>query len=187
MFPIVRLIKDLMIARRMPPLDLTETHVSQHICWPWDLDIWLELNNGRAMTLYDLGRSMNAQRVGLIRAITRKRWGMTMAGSTVRFRRRIRGFERFEMRSRAVCWDDKFIYLEQSMWKRNGECASHVMFRSAVTNAKGIVPPARVLAEMGRPDARSPEMPDWIRAWVAADQTRPWPPMQDIPPHDSLA
>ena len=117
MFPIVRLIKDLLVARRMPPLDLTGTHVSRHICWPWDLDIWLELNNGRAMTLYDLGRSMNAQRVGLIGAITRKRWGMTMAGSTVRFRRRIRGFERFEMRSRAVCWDDKFIYLEQSMWE----------------------------------------------------------------------
>ncbi|MBE1285163.1 MAG: thioeseterase [Rhodobacteraceae bacterium] len=179
MFPIIRLIKDLMVARRMPPLELTDTHVSSHICWPWDLDIWLELNNGRAMTLYDLGRSMNAQRVGLIGAISRKRWGMTMAGSSVRFRRRIRGFERFEMRSRAVCWDDKFIYLEQSMWKKNGECASHVMFRAAVTNAKGIVSPDRVLAEMGQADAVSPPMPDWIAGWVAVDTTRPWPPMQE--------
>ena len=57
MFPIVRLIKDLLLARRMPPLGVTETHVSHHICWPWDLDIWMELNNGRAMTLYDLGRT----------------------------------------------------------------------------------------------------------------------------------
>ena len=60
MFPIVRLIKDLLKARRMAPLNLTETHVSSHICWPWDLDFWLELNNGRAMTLYDLGRTMLA-------------------------------------------------------------------------------------------------------------------------------
>ncbi len=179
MFPIVRLIKDLMVARRMPPLNLTETHVSSHICWPWDLDIWLELNNGRAMTLYDLGRSMNAQRVGLISVITKKRWGMTMAGSTVRFRRRIRGFERFEMRSRAVCWDDKFIYLEQSMWKKNGECASHVLFRAAVTNSKGIVAPSRVLAEMGQVGSTSPDMPEWIAAWCAADVQRPWPPMQE--------
>lgn len=179
MFPIVRLIKDLMVARRMPALSLTETHVSHHICWPWDLDIWLELNNGRAMTLYDLGRSMNAQRVGLISAIAKQRWGMTMAGSTVRFRRRIRGFERFEMRSRAVCWDERFIYLEQSMWKRNGECASHVMFRAAVTDAKGIVPPDRVLKAMGQAETVSPPMPEWIAAWVAADTARPWPPMQD--------
>ena len=187
MFPIFRLIKDVLVARRMPPLALTETHVSRHICWPWDLDIWLELNNGRAMTLYDLGRSMNAQRVGLIGAISRRRWGMTMAGSTVRFRRRIRGFERFEMRSRAVCWDDKFIYLEQSMWKKNGECASHVMFRSAITNAHGIVPPAKVLAEMGRTDVTSPPMPDWISAWVQADAMRPWPPMQPQSDQENLA
>ncbi len=179
MFPIVRLIKDLFIARRMPPLALTDTHLSSHICWPWDLDIWMELNNGRAMTLYDLGRSMCAQRVGLISAISKNRWGMTMAGSTVRFRRRIRGFERFEMRSRAVTWDDKFIYLEQSMWKKNGECASHVMFRSAVTGKTGIIPPAQVLAEMGQVNAVPPPMPDWIKAWCQADATRPWPPMQD--------
>jgi acyl-CoA thioesterase FadM len=179
MFPIVRLIKDLLIARRMPPLEMTGTHVSNHICWPWDLDFWLELNNGRAMTLYDLGRTMTAQRVGLIRAIRQRRWGMTMAGSTVRFRRRIRGFERFEMRSRAVCWDDKFIYLEQSMWKRNGECASHVMFRSAVTDDNGIVPPTEVLREMGYEGATSPMMPEWLAAWCAADALRPWPPMQE--------
>lgn len=179
MFPIVRLIKDMLIARKQPPLPLTGTHVSHHICWPWDLDMWLELNNGRAMTLYDLGRSMTAQRVGLIKVITGQRWGLTMAGSTVRFRRRIRGFEKFEMRSRAVCWDEKFIYLEQSMWKRNGECASHVLYRAAVTNKEGIVPPEQVLAHMKMPDARSPDMPGWIAAWCRADATRPWPPMQD--------
>jgi len=149
MFPIVRLIKDLLKARRMAPLALTETHVSSHICWPWDLDFWLELNNGRAMTLYDLGRTMLAQRVGLITTLRQNRWGMTVAGTTVRFRQRIRGFERFEMRSRAVAWDDKFIYLEQSMWKKDGTCASHVMLRTALTDKNGIVPPARVLKAMG--------------------------------------
>jgi len=179
MFPIFRLIKDLLKARRMAPLDLTETHVSNHICWPWDLDIWLELNNGRAMTLYDLGRTMQAQRVGLISALRQNRWGMTVAGSSVRFRQRIRGFERFEMRSRAVAWDDKFIYLEQSMWKKNGSCASHVMLRTALTDKDGIVSPTRVLAAMGRADQQPFEMPDWIDAWRAADAQRPWPPMQD--------
>lgn len=179
MFPIFRLIKDVLLARRQSPLPLTGIHVSRHICWPWDLDLWLELNNGRAMTLYDLGRIMNAQRVGLVRVLTKRRWGMTMAGSTVRFRRRIRGFERFEMRSRVVCWDDRFLYLEQSMWKRNGDCASHVLFRAAVTDKDGIVAPARAIAEMRHGAIPSPDMPDWIVAWCAADAKRPWPPMQD--------
>ena len=179
MFPFVRLIKDSWLASRQPPLtSLTDTHISQHICWPHDLDYWLEMTNGRALSLYDLGRMALAQRAGLIGVLRRKGWGLTMAGVSTRFRLRIRGFERYEMRSRALCWDDKFIYLEQSMWKRSGECASHVMYRSAVTDKNGLIPPQRVLAALGQPQ-RSPPMPDWVAAWCAAEATRPWPPMQD--------
>lgn len=179
MFPVVRIIKDYALARRMPPLEtLSEPHISQHICWPHDLDMFLEMNNGRALSLYDIGRIAMAQRVGLIDVIKREGWGLTMAGSSVRFRRRIRGFERFQMRSRASCWDDKFMYLEQSMWKRNGECASHVLYRAAVTDKAGFIPPERILQAMGK-DITSPPMPSWIKAWCDAEATRPWPPMQD--------
>lgn len=179
MFPFVRLIKEVILASRQPRLEgLTEPHVSHHICWPQDLDVFLELNNGRALTLYDLGRIAMAQRVGLVAVLRREGWGLTMAGSHVRFRRRIRGFERFTVRSRAVCWDDKFVYIEQSMWKRSGECASHVLYRAAVTDRDGIVKPPRVLQALGL-QAASPPMPDWIAQWIAADAARPWPPMQD--------
>ncbi len=179
MFPFVRVLKDVYLASRQPRFEaLTQTHVSHHICWPHDLDFFLELNNGRAMSLYDIGRTAMAQRAGLLEVVRRERWGLTMAGSTTRFRRRIFGFERFEMRSRATCWDDRFMYLEQSMWKKNGECASHVLFRAAVTDRNGLIPPTRVLQAMGRDDA-SPEMPDWMQAWCAAEDKRPWPPMQD--------
>jgi acyl-CoA thioesterase FadM len=179
MFPFLRLFKDVWLASRQPRFKtLTEMHVSHHICWPHDLDVFLELNNGRALTLYDLGRSAMAQRAGLVAVLRRERWNLTMAGSHVRFRRRIRPFERFEVRSRAVCWDDKFMYIEQSMWKRDGECASHVLYRAAATDKNGIVKPPRILAALGQ-QAISPAMPDWIRNWTSAEATRPWPPMQD--------
>ncbi|MEP1767112.1 MAG: acyl-CoA thioesterase [Sulfitobacter sp.] len=179
MFPFVRMIKDVYLARRQPRFETsTQTHVSHHICWPHDLDVFLELNNGRALTLYDIGRIAMAERVGLISALRREKWGMTMAGSHVRFRRRIRGFEPFETRSRAVCWDDRFVYIEQSMWKRNGECASHVLYRAAVTDKNGIIPTSRVMLAIGRNET-SPSMPQWIENWTNAEASRPWPPMQD--------
>lgn len=182
MFPFVRLFKEMLKVRRQPRIGLTEMHVTQHMVWPWDLDGFAELNNGRALTLYDLGRLGMGARVGLIDVLRRERWGLTMAGSSVRYRRRLRAFERFEMRSRAVCWDDKFTYIEQSMWKADGECASHVLYRSAVTDRNGIVTPDRVLAAMGE-DPTSPPVPGWIAAWIKAEAERPWPPMQDIPVH----
>ena len=88
MYPSLRLGIELALARRSPPLALGAVHVSHHTCWPWDIDPWLELNNGRTLTLYDLGRVPLAARSGLVRALRANRWGLTVAGSSVRYRRR---------------------------------------------------------------------------------------------------
>ena len=178
MFPFIRFAKDLLIARRMPPLAMGETHVSYHICWPWDVDMFLELNNGRTLTLYDLGRFMLAQRGGLIRAIVSNGWTLAMAGATVRYRKRVTMFQRIEMRSRAVGWDDRFMYLEQSMWNAKGDCTSHVLYRAAVLRKGKSVSPDRVATAMGV-DPASPPLPEWVNAWADADTHRPWPPMQE--------
>lgn len=178
MYPAIRLIAELIKHRSDPPLAVSGTHVSRHICLPWDIDLWMELNNGRTLTLYDLGRTTAAQRVGLIRVLRRKRWGLTMAGASVRYRRRIRTFESFEMRSRLAWWDDRFFYVEQSMWKKNGECANHIVYRAAVTGKNGIVDPRNVIDEID-PGTVKPPPPYWISAWIAAETKRPWPPMQE--------
>ncbi|MEP4194495.1 MAG: acyl-CoA thioesterase [Aliishimia sp.] len=182
MFPFFRLAKEVIRAKRMTPLEkLTDTHVSEHICWPWDLDAFLELNNGRTLTLFDLGRIGMALRVGLVDVLKRERWGLTMAGSSVRYRRRIHAFQRFTVKSRVVCWDDKFTYIEQSMWKRDGECANHVLYRAAVTDQDGIVRLDRISQALGH-DSVSPPMPEWVANWCRAEASRPWPPMEDARP-----
>ena len=174
MYPFLRMAKELWLNRNAPALPITGTHVSRHICWPWDLDPWRELNNGRTLTLYDLGRLPLGQRIGLHKVLAANGWGMTVAGNTTRYRRRVRLFDRLTMVSRALGWDARFLYMEQSMWK-NGACTSHMLIRSAVTSKDGIVAPARVLAAMGQP-AESPALPAWVQAWIAAEATRPWPP-----------
>jgi acyl-CoA thioesterase FadM len=166
-------------ARKAPQSGPFDVYVSHHVCWPWDIDMWMELNNGRTLTLSDLGRIPLAQVNGLLDVVRRKRWGLTMAGVVVRYRRRIRAFERFEMRSRLLCWDERFFYLEQSMWKRNGDCANHAVYRAAVTDRNGIVASDIVAKAMNRPDLVSPEMPEWVALWLQAEAARPWPPMQD--------
>jgi len=179
MYPFIRMAYGLWKARRGPNLGPFGTYVSHHRCWPWDIDIWMELNNGRTLTLYDLGRIPLAQKNGLIKMIRQERWGLTMAGVVVRYRRRIRTFEKIELRSRRLCWDARFLYIEQAMFKQKGECANHAVYRSAVTDHSGIIPTDRVVRAMGMTDAASPEMPDWVAKWLAAEDARPWPPMQD--------
>jgi len=178
MYPVIRMLWQLYKHRKSTALPLTGTHVSHHYCLPWDIDLWMELNNGRTLTMFDLGRIPLARRVGLVDVLRKKRWGLTMAGASVRYRRRVLPFEKIEMRSRAVCWDDRFVYLEQSMWKKNGDCANHILYRSAVTGPGGIIPPRDVMAELGAKQD-TPVMPKWVAAWIAADEERPWPPMQE--------
>jgi hypothetical protein len=64
------------------------------------------------------------------------------------------------------------------MWKQNGECANHALYRAAVTDKSGIVTPGIVLGAMGLTE-QSPTAPEWAANWINAETTRPWPPMQD--------
>lgn len=179
MYPIIRMAHAMWRARKAPEMSPFDTYVSHHRCWPWDIDMWMELNNGRTLTLYDLGRIPLAQVNGLMDMVKRERWGLTMAGVVVRYRRRIRTFEKFEMHSRLLCWDDRFFYLEQSMWKSNGECANHAVYRAAITDKAGIVTSDRVIDAMRITGITSPDMPDWVVQWIKAEDARPWPPMQE--------
>ncbi|PTE16402.1 acyl-CoA thioesterase [Pseudogemmobacter blasticus] len=176
MYPYLRMIKEIVKYRNAPPLGAFETHVSHHICWPWDIDPWLELNNGRTLTLYDLGRIPMATRTGLDKIARAKGWGLAVAGASVRYRKRVKTFDRIEMRTRLLGWDARFVYMDQSMWVR-GECTSQALLRSAITQGKrGIVPPAEMAVALGLAP-ESPPLPGWVTAWSDADAQRPWPPV----------
>lgn len=173
MYPIIRMVKAL-AAGRAGPIDILDTVVTEHIAWPWDIDPWRDLNNGRTLTLFDLGRIVLAQRAGLNQALLRNRWGIVVAGNTTRYRKRILMLQRFQMRTRCIGWDHRFVYMEQAMW-RGGECCNHLLIRAAVTSPAGIVPPQQVVEAMGH-HGTSPDLPDWVQHWIAADHERPWPP-----------
>jgi len=177
MYPIVRVVKELLSARKMPPLSSLGAHVSHHRCWPQDIDQYLEMNNGRILSILDIGRTGLAVRVGLIEALRRHRWGLTIAGSSLRYRKRIRTFVKFRTISRCLGWDHRFFYIEQSIWIGE-DCAVQALFRAAVTDRNGIVAPQEVFAATGY-DGNSPDLPAWAQAWVDADNTRPWPPEFD--------
>lgn len=172
MYPIVRMMHQIRKYRNKP-LPFDGVHVSTHYCLPVDLDVWLELNNGRTLTLYDLGRIPLVQRTGILDILKQQGWSFTIAGSSVRYRKRVTVFNKLEMHSKMVGRDARFLYVVQSMWHK-GEATSSALLRVAVTDG-GIVPSDKWIKALGIPDW-NPTLPDWVQAWAEAEGRRTWPP-----------
>lgn len=178
MYPWIRFVTTMVRGRRLTPMGALETHVSRHRVSLFDCDMFGELNNGRILTLYEFGRWQLALRAGLWDAMRKQGWGFAVAGASVRYRKRLVPFEHFEMRTRVLGWDARFVYVEQGMFKTSGECANHALFRTAIVSGGRAVMTERLEAEMPGLGA-SPALPDWAGAWIGADRTRPWPPFEE--------
>jgi hypothetical protein len=128
--------------------------------------------------------------MGIDGVLRREGWGLTVAGASSRYRRRVRAFERLVMTTRCLGWDVRFLYMEQALWK-GGDCAVHMLLRSAVVAREGFVDPVRLARALGH-QGENPALPDWVLAWIAADAGRPFGPQHvERPPvaqhHRNLA
>lgn len=137
-----------------------------------DIDFYPELNNGRHLTLMDIGRVDLAQRTGLLRVVHKEKWGFAVAGISVRYRHRLKAFKRFRLHTRIVATDDRWFYFHQQTI-RSGKIHSSALVRAGITSKQGLVPVKKVLEVLGYPDW-NPGMPDWVMAWSEAEELRPW-------------
>ncbi|HKP96209.1 MAG TPA: acyl-CoA thioesterase [Fibrobacteria bacterium] len=136
--------------------------------WPNDLDTNLHMNNGRYLTLMDLGRLDLLLGIGAVPIVLKNKWYPVLAGTQIRFRRPLNLFQRFEIRTRIVTWDSKWVFLEQKILRR-GELALHAYLKGVFVGPGGSVPITELLALMGNREA-PPPMPAGLAAWLEAEE-----------------
>ena len=156
------------------PIKIDDMSSTTFRCRPWDIDMFLELNNGRMLTLYDLGSFDFSIRVGLARVLRQKGWGLVVAGSSARYRRRIRMFDKVTIHTHVAGFDHRWIYVEQSMWVK-GAPVSSVLLRTGITSKGKVVPVDDVVEALGL-ERRQREPDGWIRDWIYSEDKRIWPP-----------
>ena len=177
MYPFFRLTKVVLQSLRRSKLAFHETSEITFYCRPWDLDLFLEMNNGRVLTLYDLGRLDLAFRTGLSGVLKRKRWGLAVAGGSNRYRHRVHVFDKVTIKTQCVGYDERWIYLAQSMWVGD-KATSSGLLRTCITEKGKAVSTDRIMTELGAEDWK-PDLPFWVNEWTDADDHRPWPPRQE--------
>ena len=108
---------------------------------PNDLDTNLHMNNGRYLTLMDLGRLDCFIRSGLLSALRGTGWIPVLSAAKVRFRREMRLWRRFRLETRIVYWVDTSFVMEHRciIAGRNGEdvVAAIALMRGGIYDRKG--------------------------------------------------
>ncbi len=130
---------------------------------PNDLDFNGHVNNGRFLTLADVGRMDFVLRSGAAKAAFRMRALPIVGDSLAKFRRDLKLFERFELQTRLLGWDDKWTFMEHR-FLRHGRVLGVVVIRGLFRGPQGPVAPGDFLTAMGL-QATSPALPDWVLDW----------------------
>jgi len=165
MYPAFRLAKSLVGAYRagsVHPLDtVTVTLPVKRI----DVEA-TRLNNGRYLTLMDIGRYALIVRCGYVPAFARNRWYPLVLGVMITYRKSLRVGSRFDLSTRLLCWDERHFYLEQTFWQK-GELRARALVK-AIFMGNGKVVPTQQIVDSGPYKIPSPEAPEAVRAWQTA-------------------
>ncbi|MGD8498138.1 MAG: thioesterase family protein [Chromatiales bacterium] len=143
---------------------LDETGLRMRV-WPTDLDGNLHLTNSRYLSMMDLGRMNLMARSGALGPMLRWRWRPLVGSVVLRFRRSLPAFRRFSLKTRLLCWDDKWLYLEQR-FESDGDVIAIGLAKGLFRGPGGNVAPGELLTALGYADTVSPDPDEPIRAWT---------------------
>lgn len=160
---ILRLLRVLLLLPFVPRRDLfAESRLSFRVL-PNDCDVNFHMNNGRYLTFMDLGRVHLVAQAGLLRRLLRRRLIPVLSAVEVNFVRPLRPLQKFDLVTRVLTWDDKYVYLEQRFESRGALCA--------IATARGLflrkgraVAIAQVVRALGV-TAAPPPMPAVVTHW----------------------
>ena len=128
--------------------------------WPNDIDPFFELNNGRYVTLLDLGRFDYILKIKLHKLLKKEGWSLTVAGTYNEYRHRIRAFQQFELSTTIIGHDHRWFYFQQKASK-SGKIHFSSIIKTAVTSKNGLVQPEVAIKKMNLEHVKV-ELPDWI-------------------------
>lgn len=174
MYPFLRLFYHQQKAKRKPQFahPFEESTIKMRV-WPWDIDVFFELNNGKYLTLMDMGRFTIGIRIGLFKCLKANDWGLMVGAVSSRYRRRLKTFEAFTLHSKLLYFDDRWFYFHQWFVGKDGQMKASFLVRTAVVSKKGLVATSAVVNAMQFDQAlldKHNHPSEWVKMWEESDE-----------------
>jgi len=152
----LRLFIILLMCKWKKPLNALDTSIiSLHVLLN-DLDLNWHMNNGRFLTIMDLGRMDLLQRTGILKMAVRNKWMPIVGNAKIEFQRPLKLWQKYELHSRVGGWDDKWIYLEQTFYS-NDKIIAIGQIKGLLRGKGGNIEPQRYI-DLIQPGLVSPEI-----------------------------
>ncbi len=126
------------------PVGVAASHLSLRVL-PNDLDLNFHMNNGRYLTICDLNRVDLFIRSGLLQAMFRRGWIPVIAEQTIKYKKTLGLFERYDVIVEVTHWDDKYFYMTHTFSNTERVIAEGTS-KGVVKSRSGVIAPAEVIA-----------------------------------------
>ncbi len=146
--------------KRLGPL---ETGIVKFRVWPNDIDINFHLNDGRYVSVMDLGRLDLTLRNGLLTHCIKNRWFPVVASVMVRYVKSIKPFQKYRVETCILGWDDDWFYFFQRFLCGGELLAAGIVRTVFLRNGSKVKSEDIVTSLYGK--MKSPEIPEWIKEW----------------------
>ena len=156
-------------ARLAPPFDVSRLTFR---VLPNDLDVNFHMNNGRYLTIMDLGRFDLMVRMGLWKHARKFGWMPILSAANVVFRKELLPFQKYELESRLLWWSGTHVLMEHRFMISTADgkrdlAAKAIMHGGFYQRSKRrFVPVDEMMSAMGV-DVDPPEMTAEIEAVLA--------------------
>jgi acyl-CoA thioesterase FadM len=124
-------------------------------CWPSDLDINLHMNNGRFLSLMDLGRLDLVNRTGLLKTMLRRRWRPILGAAQIRFMKPIGPGQEFRLETRLLGWEGKWFWMRQAFYLGE-KLAAEAFVKALFLGPGGSIQADEVLRALGLAESSPP-------------------------------
>ncbi|BDZ45699.1 acyl-CoA thioesterase [Naasia aerilata] len=160
----LRLAQLTLTAPRRPRIGLHDVARMSGRVWPTDLDELRHVNNGVYLSLMDLPRLDLLMRSGVWARFQKAGVYPVVASQTITYRKSLRLWQRFEIETRILGYDERAVYLEQR-FVAGGELYARAYVKGRFLRRTGGVAPIAEVGELAGVNPTAHPIPEWLADW----------------------
>ena len=162
-----RLFYTLFMGRFRTPLKMTDACSTPFRVWFTDLDPLFHVNNGKYFSLMDIARTDLMTRAGTLKILSKKGIYPVVASESIKFKKSLKLFQSFEIRTQVLGWDERNFYLKQDFEVEKQKVTTALVKAQFLKRSGGKVTPLELLKILNLESVEM-DLPSYILDWSSS-------------------